>query len=195
MAAFKKRGYRSCWKKKKKTRNLKQTFRDCLDVMEFNSVSITHNPNIVGPAERTLYGLVIGCCFHHSKLKKFEFGWWKLGTKILYFQSSKLIFSGSLINRVTSWDPRAVHCQIILSPLILPLLSSSFQFISFPKFSATLSHFPLSASSHILASSFLVALENLNRSTEISWDEHSVIEDKIPRSVGIFIGDIELCHY
>ena len=74
MAAFKKRGYRSCLKKKKKTRNLKQTFRDCLDVMEFNSVSITHNPNIVGPAKRTLYGLVIGCCFHHSKLKNLSLG-------------------------------------------------------------------------------------------------------------------------
>lgn len=64
--------------------------------------------------------------------------------KFCISKSSKLIFNGSLVIRVTLWDPCVVHCQIILSPLILSLLSSSLQFISSPKFSATPSFFPTS---------------------------------------------------
>ena len=67
-------------------------------------------------------------------------------------ENRKLSFSSRTINIMTSWDLLAMNCQISFNPLILPLGWLHFSSFLPPNFSASLyplSHFPLSASSHI----------------------------------------------
>ena len=124
-----------------------QKFRSYLDAMEielYNLIFITHNLNIMGPTEKGVFALIFECCFHHSKLKSSSLGDRNQEQKFCVSKNSKLIFNDSLVNRITLWDPCTVHCQINLNPLILPLLISSFQFISFQNFQQhfSFSHFP-----------------------------------------------------
>ena len=44
-----------------------------IEIKLYNSVFITHNPNIVGPTKK-VFSLVFECCFHHSKLKILNLG-------------------------------------------------------------------------------------------------------------------------
>ena len=77
--------------KKKKS---KHGLRGCLYWVEtelYNSISITHNPNIVGPTKKkTLFGLVFECCFHHSKLKNSKVWVWVMKNKYTFFVLPKV---------------------------------------------------------------------------------------------------------
>ena len=42
--------------------------------------------------KRWLFGIIFELCSHHSKLKKFEFEWWKSGTSFWCFQIMKFEF-------------------------------------------------------------------------------------------------------
>ena len=117
-------------------------------------------------------------------------------------KTSNSVFSGILVNRVTSWDPLIVYCRIKLKTWYyrcssLQLLSKYFHRAKFPSF-----HFPLSLfsflfkiSDHISSSPFPTVYVQKVWSTKWGWDEHSVIKNKIPRPVRLFTGDCELCHH
>ena len=117
-------------------------------------------------------------------------------------KSSNSVFSGILVNRVTSWDPLTMYCPIKLKSVDITV---ALHFNSSPNIfteqSFPLSHFLLylfsfssKFSDHISSSPFPTMYVQKVWSTKWGWDEHSVIKEKIPRTVRLFTGDYELCH-
>ena len=119
--------------------------------MMYNSVFITHNPNIMGPTKKKrknkqCFGPGFLLLFSSLKTKNLSLSNGNREQKICVFKSWNLSFSGNLVNSVTLWDLFAVNYQISFSPLILPLHLLHFSSFLPPNFQHHFTLFPTSLS-------------------------------------------------